>query len=594
MLNNPRIFKTILLALLLIPLILKAIHVDNFVYYFTQARFLGATQSIANDAIIYTSIFVLFYLSFIKVLPKLLAFTFRILAFTVFAVYLLDYWVITNFNTHLVITDVQKYAPYSLKYIEQILDNQAKFVFLLVLAVLLISFASLIVFTRYRINHKRVHKSHILLILSLMITASFADSGHYLHSWIYKNVISYNLTILSESKNYSDEFIESFSLNEQANCYSKAPANPNIILLMVESLSSYQSKYFSGLNDWTPNIDKIASKNTSYSNFYANGFTTEDGEISLLSGQFPIYPPSNYSDAGGTSFIGFFDIEKSLPRILKKSGYATEFLTSADLEFANTKAWAKNMGFDYIEGHDHPYYSNWDRFHFKAAPDEALYDRILDRVDENSENNYFLFIKTVSTHHPFINPENGNQSESETFQYADKQIGDFYKKLTEHGFFENGLLIIVGDHRAMVPIKEGEIEKFGSLKAAARVPMIVSYGDTNNVNVTGQYQQTDVFNSLQSLSLNKHCNSHWVGDILSNGKYTADYIVHRRGDNRDIISVFSGENDFLIKLDGDETRLIKSDVIERGTQEKLVNKVNSARIKQKKIVTSNDSHFSES
>lgn len=346
---------------------------------------------------------------------------------------------------------------------------------------------------------------------------------------------------------------------------------------MMESLSSYQSSYFSGIKNWTPNLDSIAKRNRAYTNFYANGFTTEDGEISLLTGLLPIYKPSSHTRGGGSSFKGFFGVDTSLPNILKQQEYKVEFLTTADLSFANTKNWAASVGFDYIEGSEHPYYNTWEKFHFDSAPDEALYNRVLDRVAVNSDkHNFFLFIKTVSTHHPFVNPDNMNKSEKEVFEYADKQLGIFYKKLVDTDYFNNGLLIIVGDHHAMIPLKKEEIELFGARNAAARVPMLISHGDKNQSTVTTQHQQTDIYNYLTAITSSTQCYSDWQGNIL--GKKPAKYIAHRRGDNRNIISIFSHGKEYSVLLDGDNTRITSDENLDKETNRAIIDKINGVRL----------------
>lgn len=560
---------------LAIPLLLKGLYVDNFIYHYTSTRLLGFSQVLANDAIFYCGLLLLLYVSFLPQINRLFTALFRLSAFILFIIYIIDYIVIANFNTHLAVGDAVKYADYSYKYIQQIygLNNTG---ILLITAVILIPLI-LFSFSKRKITGLHYKKLPVFVIAGLPLISGFSDNQKYAHSWIYKNVIDYNLTILSESSAYSDNFLQSFIFNnEESNCRTESIKHKNIIILMVESLSAYQSQYFSGINNWTPNIDLIASQNHAFKNFYANGFITEDGEIALLTGLHPIYPPSSYSDDGGTSFHSFFNIQNSLPNILKKYAYQTEFLTTADLEFGNTGNWAKSIGFDYIEGHDQPEYSKWERFHFQAAPDEALYLRALNRVKHNSGKNFFIFIKTVSSHHPYVNPENKHKSESEAIIYTDKQIGRFYRQLQSSGFFENGLLVMVGDHHSMTPLKKAEVDNYGQFKAAAKVPLIIADGGNAEVE-NDQYQQIDIFNSLQGMVSGKQCHSDWSGILLGEHKIAPKYIAHRRGDNRDIISIFTEHEDFLVKLDGDDTRLTGDGPTDQ-TRQLLVDKINALRI----------------
>jgi phosphoglycerol transferase MdoB-like AlkP superfamily enzyme len=470
-------------------------------------------------------------------------------------------------------------------YIQQIygLNNNGISLIIAVILAPVIVFS----FSKRKITGLHYQKLPLFIIAGLPLASGFSDNQKYAHSWIYKNIVDYNLTILSESSAYSDNFLNSFSFKEESHCQTESPKHKNIIILMVESLSAYQSQYFSGINNWTPNLDLIASQNQAFKNFYANGFITEDGEIALLTGLHPIYPPSSYSDDGGTSFHSFFNISDSLPNILKKYGYQTEFLTTADLEFGNTGNWAKSIGFDYIEGHDHPEYDKWERFHFQSAPDEALYLRALDRVKQNSGNDYLIFIKTVSSHHPYVNPENKHKSESEAIIYTDKQIGRFYRQLQNNGFFDNGLLVIVGDHHSMTPLKKAEVDNYGQFKAAAKIPLIIADGGNANVE-NNQYQQIDVFNSLQGMVSGKQCYSDWNGILLGEQKIPPKYIAHRRGDNRDIISVFTENEDFLVKLDGDSTRLAGDWPADQTIRQMLVSKINALRIARNRSHESQD------
>jgi len=405
----------------------------------------------------------------------------------------------------------------------------------------------------------------------------FTRDGTYVHSWAYKNIIAYNLTAFAIAEEYSDEFTKSLASPEVQFCKPGKIDTPNIIIAMVESFSPYQSKLFSGIRDWTPNLDEIASKNVSFMNFYANGFATEDAEIALLTGLPPLYPPSSYSAKGSKGFDGFYSVSSALPHILNDKGYKTEFITSANLGFLNTGVWAKSIGFKYIEGHEHSYYETWDRYHFNAAPDEALYDRVMDRIRQNRSNRFFIFLKTTSTHHPHINPENNHKSEEESFRYADKQFGAFYEKLIEMGFFEKGLLIIVGDHHAMLPLKKEEIESMGAMRASAMVPMILAYKNRKSSTVHDVFQQVDVHNSLKNLVMGERCISDWAGDFINKDYAAAKYVIYRRGDSRDIVSVFTEDSIYSIKLNGDDTKIVGSDEIDFRTARSLLDRVNCLR-----------------
>ena len=112
---NFRTIKNIFLLILVIaPLVFKMMYLDSILYSLTRTKFFVAAQVFANDAIIYSTIIILFYLSYLIKTTYIISIILRGLAFLVLSLYVVDLLVITNFNTHLVITDAIKYASYSL------------------------------------------------------------------------------------------------------------------------------------------------------------------------------------------------------------------------------------------------------------------------------------------------------------------------------------------------------------------------------------------------------------------------------------------------------------------------------------------------
>lgn len=584
-----RIRAFALIALLSAPLIAKITYISRSLNSLLGEPLLGIGQILTNDAPIYTALLVLVYLSLVKLpIPpythRALVILLRLTASAIFALYVIDLAIIINFNTHLTLNDALKYTSYAVKYAQQgfSIDQTSS---LLGLLVILLAAAWLLL-TRHQIARRT---SHVNFLAAIAITLSAAllgtSSNQYVHTWIFSNIIDYNLTILSENKPYSAELSHQVKAQPgpPQQCQTSSAQKPNIIVLMIESLSSHHSQLFSGVKNWTPKLDQLASNHLAFTNFYANGFTTEDAEISLLTGRLPLYPPASYSDGGGTSFNGFYHSAQSLPKHLKQRGYQTDFLTSADLGFSNTGAWAKSLGFDHIEGHEHPSYLNWPRYHFNSVPDEALFNRLLSRIqkiknnEEDRETPHFVFLKTVSTHHPYINPDNNNRSEQEAIEYADRQIDQLYQKLDKTDFFTNGLLIVVGDHRSMTPLKPGETEALGELRASARVPLIVVRKTVENGRrqlIDTAYQQVDLFNSLNGLTSGQRCTSEWTGDIFS--LQPPKYVYHRRGDNRNTVNVFTDKEDYSIILDGDNTRITNNHG--NNDSQKIIEQINRIRM----------------
>ncbi|UCD31012.1 MAG: LTA synthase family protein, partial [Desulfobacterales bacterium] len=565
---------------IVLPVQFRAFFVDKYLFYHTSTGAYGAIQSILNDAIIIFGILLLVYLSLVLKRHAIIKYLFRLFAFLIVCVYVADIFIVYNFSTHLIVADVIKYGAYAGKYIYQIYG-----IWILMLISLTVLAISLIIFDldKVVIHHKRRHLAFWSIMLILFIAYCFRDNSRYVHSWIYKNVIDYNLSIRSQSANYSKAFMSNTPIpDEGVICFSSKPQKKNIIILMVESLSSYHSHFFSGIEDWTPHLDIIAEQNVSFTNFYANGYNTEDGYIAVLTGLLPISAPSYWSNDGRVFFEGFMDISASLPNIAKSHGYRTAFLTAGELIGFGDGQWAESIGFDYIEGSNHPYYAGWKKFHFQSIPDEALLNRVLTIALDRKNRPFLLFVSTLSSHHPFMNPENNRRSEQEVIRYVDKQIGRFYNELKQSDFFSSGMLIITADHHAMVPLKEAEIKKFGAIRAPARIPLIISYGDKHKQVENRAFQQTDIYNSLKNYLNDEKCVSRWLGDLITHPTVPPVFIGHKRGEERSLISIFHGSDDILVKLNGDNTTVLSPSVIGSNIANEVLNKINHERIARQK------------
>lgn len=560
-----KVLNLIFIELLCIVLVGKAFFINTKFILDDSSFYYRIFQSLSHDSLVFFFIFLLLYLSYLKFIPYLLGFVFRSLSLFLIILYLADIYILINFATHLVFNDIVKYLSYAPQYIEHL--------YTLDTLILSCIFLTLIICMNFLI--KRNEPSHVMypiFILTFFIINQFAPSNRFIHSWLNKDYLTYNYEVLDQSREYSKQLKNALRDNESFMCENSLSQTPNIIILMVESLASYQSKFFSNIQDWTPQLDKIAQQNISYKNFFANGFVTEDAEIAMLTGELPIYSPNAFSDGGGVSFDGFYNLKNTLPKLLKQYSYNSEFITSSDLEFSNTGNWAKSIGFEYIEGSEQADYEGKQRFHFGAAADEFLYKRVFKRLEKQSSK-HLLFIKTVSSHAPFINPRNGNKSEEEAIRYMDEQIGHFYKNLQKTDFFNNGILFIVGDHHPAIFLKEEELTTYGNLKASSIVPLVIAYKNKQHT-VNKNFDQIDVFTTLKNLVSKRQCYSSIHNDLLSITN-NIDISLHRRGDERGIISIFTQNENFNVKLLGDDTHALSN-----NEHQNIVQKINYSRIQR--------------
>lgn len=443
----------------------------------------------------------------------------------------------------------------------------------------------IIVIITFILKHEKQSRTRDAIYLSFVIL--FLGAGNIYSSnsgndWVYSSafaVIKDNTRSTAYSPDFTKALLEETRNNEIASCNKGINEKKNVILLVLESLSPHHSKHFIAEESHVPYFDKMVEDGTLYTNFFANGSTTEEGLIALLTARIPITGPKILDDVG-TNFKGFYFFDQTLPKALNEANYQTSFLTTGNLDFLNKGLWLKSIGFDYIEGSEYPFYDNWERFAFDAAADEALYLRATEYIDNKLQQTspYFLLLETVTTHSPYVDPVSKERSEFKSFRYADKQMWSFYQYLRQSDFFENGILIVVGDHRIMKPVKKIEEEAYG-LSASARTPMLI-IGHSNIEQNTGHFQQIDFLSSFQSLLTDQSsCTDELHGNFLVEPLKTARCVVHTPLLNRNEVIGICGSNSYNITLNGDNT-IIKNNIDSSDkTAEWLLDTVNLQRIK---------------
>ncbi len=540
------------------PSLYRALEVELLVSSMTSTPRHAFVETLRNDFILLVPILLLLLVSAASRRKNIAVGCFLVAIFLLSLIFL-DVLISQQFGQRLTVSDIGKFGSYSLTYLFDF-----KPLTLIAIASTLVTFCCAVfcvwrLLQSTRISHHTATALGIVVAVAGILVWNMRETG-YVHYRLFQNVISNNQTDLSEFRAYSAEFRGTLSDPFEPIC-SDAPrlAGP-LVIYMVESLSSYHSGFFSGLNDWTPELDKLARENLALGNFLANGFTTEDAELSLLTAEYPIYPPNTLTDGGNTHFAGYWAAKDSVVSAYAANNYDSYFLTTSDLEFSSTGEWADALGFETVHGSEAKFYEGWPRYHFDAAPDAALVERIID-VIQGATVPTLIFAKTASSHHPFVAPDSGIRSEEQVIRYVDRQIGALYRHLSEAGFFETGHLIVLGDHRAMRPLLGQEVDRYGYEKAYTQIPAVV-IGPVlapEPKRVDTQFSQVDIANSLVALADAKACTSPVRGMIWGENASAPKYTLHRRGDHRNQFSVFSGDRLGVVTLNGDRTHFEGAD-----------------------------------
>lgn len=410
------------------------------------------------------SLSILFLLALLQAFLRLswLRVIFSLVLFFLTLVYLVDCFVLLALDEHANLFDIGRYTP-EWGVVHSFFDFKAYLAILLLLLSLWL--------TPVATNFIRMTGLSLLVVAVLAATFSAARAPQPLEH--YAMLSPHNLlgtiTKTGDIQGYSGAEI-AFYAGLKREAVDVPVSRPDIILLVLESLSSINSKKASGALDLLDGFDRLAEEGVLFSNFFANHQASEGGLIALLGG----FPPMHFPTASPYMFDEFA-IQDSVVDEYRKQGYHAEFLTNADLKFIGLDRFLDGLGIDQSRGRDDVEAMRLAPTVVQDAPSDAyLYREAMISVERlRSQETPFLFtIATTSTHLPYTHPEGGPDTPEAVWEWSLQHLVSFYQQLSEIGFFENGILLVTGDHRQMRPLTRTETERYGA-SALARVPLLV-------------------------------------------------------------------------------------------------------------------------
>ncbi len=271
---------------------------------------------------------------------------------------------------------------------------------------------------------------------------------------------------------------------EQDKKYRGIAKGRNLIVVQLESFQSFLVDFKYKGQEVTPNLNSLIEKSVYFENYYQQtgcGNTADAEFVTLTSLHVP-----GYEVAYEIYYDRTFD---ALPSILKRNGYTTVAFHGNSGWFWNRRRIYPSLGFE-------NFYSLEE-----LVPDEvigiglsdlSLYKQaveILKKIDKP----FFAFIVTLSSHTPFILPDQYRQinlqpnHEGTTFgnyieavHYADYALGEFLRMLKDEGLYENSIIVLYGDHAGIQPFVKENAEVMKEVLGkeydyieALRVPLVI-------------------------------------------------------------------------------------------------------------------------
>jgi phosphoglycerol transferase MdoB-like AlkP superfamily enzyme len=240
----------------------------------------------------------------------------------------------------------------------------------------------------------------------------------------------------------------------------------NVVLVLMESMSSFNLRHFGNTENITPVLDGLFDQSLAFTNFYSDGIHTFNGVYSSLFGMPSLPNHHHMKDLNNQQAYG------GLAKALVRNGYQTLFFTSHDEQFDNAGGFLTANGFQrIISQKDYP---GEDVINALGVPDHVLFREGVKRLDEIAGDGqpFFAALLTASNHGPYEIPEGINfkpHSEDikrQLVEYADWSVGEFLRSCRQKSWFHKTIFLFTGDHGAVIGDKDINVTYH-------RVPLLV-------------------------------------------------------------------------------------------------------------------------
>jgi phosphoglycerol transferase MdoB-like AlkP superfamily enzyme len=223
---------------------------------------------------------------------------------------------------------------------------------------------------------------------------------------------------------------------------------PNIILIIMESMSAAKMKRHGNTDNLTPFLDSLSYESLYFEQLYSAGKHTFNGIFSTLYSFPALYrqqPLDNMRDYNGLS------------NTLQENGYSTTFFITHDGQFDNMEGFLRLNKFEKVYSQqDYPVKEVKTTL---GVPDDYLFRYSIPVLDTLARNKkpFLVAFMTGSDHGPYYVPPyfkpEANDIKNQAVQYADWSLKQFISTCKTKSWFDNTIFVFVADHGSAIQAK---------------------------------------------------------------------------------------------------------------------------------------------
>ncbi|MEA4935263.1 MAG: sulfatase-like hydrolase/transferase [Paludibacter sp.] len=309
---------------------------------------------------------------------------------------------------------------------------------------------------------------------------------------------------------------------------SNQSSKPNVLMIILDD-AGYNDFGFMGCKDIpTPNIDKLASTGTVFSDGHVSASVSGPSRAGILTGR---YQQRNGYECNLEDVLGLGLEEETAADIFKRNGYTTYCIGkwhqgAADEYHPNKRGFEHFYGFiagsrsyfyrptaDDREGNEKVLQYNGRKVPFSKYLTTELSDKAVDFIAKQPEGKPFMMYLSFNAVHT---PMEATAEDMALFKgykrqklaamtfAVDRAIGSVINKLSEKGIMENTLIFFLSDNggahnntSSNYPLKGFKGNKF---EGGIRVPFFVKFGDRFEGKFEGIVSSLDILPTAMSVA----------------------------------------------------------------------------------------------
>jgi len=322
---------------------------------------------------------------------------------------------------------------------------------------------------------------------------------------------------------------------------TKEIIKPNIVLIIMESMSAGKMTRHGNPDHLTPFMDSLSTQSLYFENAYTAGKHTYNG---IFSSQFSF--PALY----GQHTMKVIRKYNGLSHVLKSKGYSTSFFIPHDSQFDNVDGFLRENEFENIISQSD--YPNDKIISSLGVTDDFMFEYSIPILNEyaKSKKPFFASFMTASDHGPYFVPDyftpHSTEIKKQTVEFADWSLEKFIYLAKAQDWFDNTIFVFIADHGAALTATYDISLDYHHSPLIFYAPSLLGSPEVRS-EISGQI---DIFPTLMGM-LNEHYLNNTLGiDLISE---TRPYIIVNDDDKMGVLD----EEFFLIMKKESESKLYK-------------------------------------